>query len=165
MTASNAHLVGQIALAEGLVTPERLEECVKLQGKSGDGRNLGQILVEKGYLSREQLERLISLQKTRFETISSDPARGGLFGQIAVRQGYVSQANLAECLREQAGSSLMLGQVLMKKGYLTVENFLEILRRQKKDVRRCPGCDAFYDVKGIVDSQKFVCTNCGTVVR
>jgi len=47
----NPHLVGQIALSEGLLTPERLEECIRLQLSGEPGRALGEILVEKGYLT------------------------------------------------------------------------------------------------------------------
>jgi hypothetical protein len=165
----NPHLVGQIALSEGLLTSKSLEECIRLQTADTSGPALGEILVEKGYLTQEQLERVIAIQRTRFQRISADPGRGGLFGQIALRLGYVTGDHLNECLREQqeagaAESSLLLGQILLRKGYLTTERFLEILRRQKKEVARCPRCDAFYDVHARPTGGKFVCSKCHTVI-
>jgi hypothetical protein len=163
----NPFLIGQIALQEGLVSPERLEECVRLQ--SSEARGLGEILVSKGYLTRPQLAQLFEIQKRQFDLVEADPSRGGLFGQIALRLGYITRERLNECLREQqalarGGSSLLLGQLLLKKQYLTPDRFLEILRRQKKDVTRCPGCDRFYDVKDRPSGAKFVCAQCGTVI-
>src|SRR5881394_679519 len=116
MSSSNVHLLGQIALKEGFVTPVQLEECVRLQS-AGTGKSLGALLVEKGYLKPEKLAELTALQHVRFESIATDPQKGGLFGQLAVRHGYLSPSQLAEGLREQAslsqgGSSLMLGQIL-----------------------------------------------------
>jgi hypothetical protein len=169
MSVSNIHLLGQIAVKEGFVTPGQLDECVKLQS-AGESRSLGTLLIEKGYLSPEKLAEITRLQQVRFEALAADPQKGGLFGQIAVRHGYLTAPKLAEGLREQetlsqTGSSLQLGQILMKKGYLSVDHFLEILRLQKKDVARCPACDTFYDVRESRGQDRFLCSRCATVVR
>ncbi len=169
MSKSNIHLLGQIAVKEGFVTPGQLEECVKAQA-AGDPGSLGALLMEKGYLTPEKLAEITRLQQARFESLAADPQKGGLFGQIAVRHGYLTAPKLAEGLREQealskTGSALQLGQILMKKGYLTVDHFLEILRLQKKEVARCPACDTFYDVHQSRGHDKFLCSRCATVVR
>ena len=168
----NPYLVGQIALAEGLLTPERLDECIRIQDSDSRGRALGAILVEKRYLSLDDLERVIGIQRTRFSRISADSARGGLFGQIALRLGYVTREQLSECLREQeqgvaggGSSSLLLGQILLRKNYLSSDRFLDILRRQRKEVARCPGCGAFYDVHDRSGGATFVCSKCNAIIR
>lgn len=164
----NPHLVGQIAVAEGLVTLEQLEECIRIQTAETSGRALGEILVQKGYLTLEKLDWVIGIQRTRFQRMSADPARGGLFGQIALRLQYITPDQLNECLREQQGiggaGTLLLGQILLRKNYLTVEHFLEVLQRQKKEVARCPACGAFYDVHARYEGSKFVCSKCNTVI-
>lgn len=170
MPTANPHLVGQIALQEGYVTPDQLEECLKMQESAKEPRPLGELLFEKGFLSREELDAVVKIQKTKFDTLSADKQRGGLFGQIAVRMGYVAAPHLNECLREQAkqrreGTSLQLGQLLLKKKYLTSERFLAVMRAQKKQVVKCPGCDTFYDVKERPGELKFACSNCNTVVE
>jgi len=169
MSAPNLHLLGQIAVKEGFVTPDQLEECVGLQA-GGRSKPLGEILVERGYLTPAKLAELSRLQNAGFESVAADPARGGLFGQLAVRHGYISTAQLSECLREQeglsrGGSSLQLGQILIRKQYLSSNRFLEILRLQKKEVAKCPSCDTFFDVHAARSDARFFCSRCGTVIR
>ena len=118
----------------------------------------------------EQLEDLLRIQKLRFQALSVDPSQGGLFGQIAVRKGWVSLEQLAECLRQQetsakAGSSLRLGQILLQKKYLTVPQFLEIIRLQNKEVAQCPKCHTFFDTHEASPGTPFGCSSCGHMVR
>jgi len=52
--------IGEILVSEGMVTPEQLEEAIKLQSKEG-GR-LGDILVRLGYVTEEQILSALSKQ-------------------------------------------------------------------------------------------------------
>ena len=172
MSAPNTNLLGQIAFDAGFVTASQLEECLELQTKSRASASapLGLLLLERGYLSLEQLEELLRIQRARFEALSADPSKGGLFGQIAVRSGWVTAEQLAECLREQAtsartGSALLLGQILLAKGYLAVPQFLEILRLQNKKVAQCPQCLTFFDTREALPGTPFSCSKCGHFVR
>jgi hypothetical protein len=170
MNAPNANLLGQIAFDAGYVTAAELEECLAIQSKSPAFAPIGLLLLEKGYLTLEELEELLRIQRARFEALSTDPSRGGLFGQIAVRRGWVTDVRLAECLRDQAssantGSSLKLGQILLEKGYLTVPQFLEILRLQNKAVAHCPHCQTFFDTGEASPGTPFACSKCGNFVR
>lgn len=163
MAPSNPNLIGQIALQEGYITAEQLEACLRAQ----DGKPLGTVLVERGALSQEKLDEIIRIQQSVFQAISADPLRGGLFGQIARRLGYVNEGQLSEALREQErdgrqGSALRLGQILMKMKVLEPEQFLDVLRRQQKEVVRCPRCEAFYDAPA---ADRLVCPACQTVVH
>ncbi len=170
MKGADPLLLGQIAIHEGLVTPDQLAECLKIQESSDPPRRLGQILIDKGYLARERLESLMAIQRLRVDTIAADPDRGGLFGQIALRLGHITQLQLDECLREQQqlsrhGSPVLLGQIFLRKNFITTDQFLEILRRQKKEVVKCGGCDTLYDTREHLEGAKFVCSRCGTVVQ
>jgi len=170
MNSPNANLLGQIAFDAGYVTAVELEECLELQSKSVAFAPIGLLLLEKGYLTLEELEELLRIQRARFESLSADPSRGGLFGQIAMRRGWVNDAQLAECLRDQAasartGSSLRLGQILLEKKYLTVPQFLEILRLQNKKVAQCPHCQTFFDTREASPGTPFACSKCGNFVR
>ncbi|MCI0656329.1 MAG: hypothetical protein L0170_04575 [Acidobacteria bacterium] len=135
----NPYLLGQIALQEGFLTRDKLEQGLQLQAMAKAAKPIGSILVQAGHLTEAQLAEILRIQESRFEQLLSDPARGGLFGQLAVRLGYVTRPQIHEALREQEaagrdGSSLLLGQILLRKKYLTPDQFLELLRRQKKDV-------------------------------
>jgi serine/threonine-protein kinase len=170
MASANPLFLGQIAVKEGHLTAAQLEECLRLQETSDPPRKLGALLIEKKYLTPAALESLMEIQRRRLQTIAADPDRGGLFGQIALGTGYVTQLQLDECLREQhslaaGGSPVLLGQILLRKAYLTTDQFLEILRRQRKEVIRCTGCDTLYDSHAHPEGAKFVCTRCGTVVQ
>lgn len=163
----NPHLVGQIAIAEGLITPAQLEECIGIQTPGAPTRALGEILVQKGYLTLEQLDWVIGIQRARFQRISDDPARGGLFGQIALRLDYLTTDQLNECLRDQevgGGSPPKLGEYLLRKNYLTRAQFEEVLLRQNKEVAKCPKCGVYYDVHGRYEGNKFVCSKCSTII-
>jgi hypothetical protein len=135
----NPHLLGQIALQEGFLRKPQLQECLEKQATSEVEKPIGWFLVEAGHLTPEQLAKALKIQETRFENVAADPSRGGLFGQLAVRLGYVTRPQIHEALREQQAvgrgeSSLLLGQILLRKKHLTPDQFLEILRRQKKSV-------------------------------
>ncbi|GEM_PF-7135173 len=59
-----------------------------------------------------------------------------LFGQIALEQGFLSQADVDLALEEQRdwrnahGMSLFLGQILHRRRRLTMPQVIAILRRQ-----------------------------------
>ncbi len=170
MKQANPLLLGQIAVREGCISPQELEECLRAQTVSDPPRKLGAVLVERGHLTPEKLKSLMEIQRLRLDTIASDPERGGLFGQIALRLGCVTQLQLDECLREQQssaqdGSPVLLGQILLRKAYITTDQFLQILGKQRREVVKCPGCDTSYDAHDQTDGAKFVCTRCGTVVQ
>src|SRR5436190_1327397 len=59
-------LVGRIALASGLLSRDKLDECLDEQlrlEKGGKARQLGEIMVDKGYLRLGDVTRLLRIQK------------------------------------------------------------------------------------------------------
>ena len=166
----NPHLIGQIALSEGYITAAQLETCMAKQAVLTPPRPLGALLVESGALSEDKLAAVVRIQETHFDRVAPEPAKGGLFGQLAVKLGYLKPEQLHDALREQqssgrAGSSLLLGQVLLRRKAISSDQFLEILRRQEKEVVRCPACQAFYDLTGKNQTGPFLCTECQGVVH
>jgi type IV pilus assembly protein PilB len=57
-------------------------------------RRLGQILVDLGYLSEDQLWDVLEAQKQ---------SQGEIIGQVAIRMGFVTEAQVTEALAEQWG--------------------------------------------------------------
>ena len=57
-------------------------------------RRLGQILVDLGYLTEDQLWDILEAQKQ---------SQGEILGQLAIRMGFVSEAQVTEALAEQWG--------------------------------------------------------------
>jgi hypothetical protein len=54
-------------------------------------------------------------------------------GQVAVSCGYLTDAQLDECLHEQAASAepLALGEILLRRKYVTSEQLLRLLAKPK----------------------------------
>jgi len=62
------------------------------------------------------------------------PQEDNLFGRIVLKQGYVKQAQLDECLviQREASRSRLLGKILIEKGYLTKEQLRKVMIIQKQ---------------------------------
>jgi serine/threonine protein kinase/tetratricopeptide (TPR) repeat protein len=162
-------LLGSLAVREGLVSAQQVEECVTLQKSAPAPRKLGEILIEKGYITASRLAALLDIQSRQVRIVAADPARGGLFGQIALDLGFVPADKIEQALQEQAvlsrsGSPAMLGQILLRKGWLQTGQFLEILKVQRRTILRCAGCDTFYRFEEPDRGAKFACRRCGTIV-
>ncbi len=78
--------LGVIAISEGLMTNEQVEEVNLLQSTSD--KRFGDIAVEKGYLTDSQVTRLLALQGNRFLT----------FIQAVVDYGTISMPDVIEAL-------------------------------------------------------------------
>jgi formylglycine-generating enzyme required for sulfatase activity/tRNA A-37 threonylcarbamoyl transferase component Bud32 len=165
---SSEYLVGKMAVLEGLVTEEQVVECMELLAQRPH-LSLGQIFVEKEYLTSEQLKKLITRQRQalrRQQTKSDAPPEPGLFGQVALRLGYVTQADLQHALRIQLDDpehKRRLGEVLVELGALTIEQVKEILERQDKVGVACTRCRAEYNFPKdkIRTLEQVACFRCG----
>ena len=61
-------LIGQIAIAQRLITRGQIDECLREQAKIEDlgiFLRLGEIMVKKGYLSDDKLDQILQYQKER----------------------------------------------------------------------------------------------------
>lgn len=57
---------GRIAMDQGFLTPERLDECLKTQEalrEKGEDVELGQVLLTRGYLTKSQWLEVLAIQK------------------------------------------------------------------------------------------------------
>ncbi|MBI2932739.1 MAG: protein kinase [Planctomycetes bacterium] len=61
--------LGQILMAQGLITEAEVRECLELQAKNanqpGQPTRLGEILVQRGYVSEEQIRQALIAQKRK----------------------------------------------------------------------------------------------------
>jgi hypothetical protein len=57
-----------------------------------------------------------------------------LFGQVAVRKGYITKTDLLDCLRTQIlaervmNKHFLIGEIMFLRGYLSPEHYLELLK-------------------------------------
>ncbi len=104
-----------------------------------------------------------------------------LFGAIAVQEGFLTRAQLDECLIDLDGRSVR--ELLLERGLLSEEQaqaIADIQRihtaeaaaaaetggvvRQNRFMLPCRGCDTYYLVQGMAEGTKFVCRKCGTLL-
>ncbi|MBI3856473.1 MAG: hypothetical protein HY293_12370 [Planctomycetes bacterium] len=77
-------LFGKLAVREGLLSAEQVNECLAQQATMGDTRSLGEIMVSKSLLTFAQVERLLGKQQKR---IMSCPACKMSFTVMSISQG------------------------------------------------------------------------------
>lgn len=89
-------LLGQLAVARGLVTPEQLRSCLEIASRAAPGKPLGAILVSQGLVSPAQLQALLTEQ-------ASMPAPGPI-GSAKKHNGGKPAEEIDLTLEEDAGT-------------------------------------------------------------
>lgn len=195
MSTHNDLLLGQIAVRKGLLSLEQLVEALQAQTKdtpAGDvtvrirryQRPLGVILVARGFLTDAQLLSLLQEQKARLQ-LPADymnmPLERILFGQIAIREGYATPAQVHKSLRIQslhesapvrsatgeldpAPRPPRIGQIMVQRGYLQPDHVVAILKQQTKAILRCLECGVQFNVPGYDASRQYRCRRCGAML-
>jgi protein-arginine kinase activator protein McsA len=77
-------LFGKLAIKLGLVTPDEVNSCLRLQAEPGESRSLGEILVSKGYLTAIQVKDILEKQ---LKKIMSCPACKLSFTVLTLSEG------------------------------------------------------------------------------
>ncbi|MCZ6601702.1 MAG: protein kinase, partial [Planctomycetota bacterium] len=165
-------LFGQIALSEGMLTDDQLQDAIKSQERSDDPQPMGEILLNKGYILPEQLRRILEIQARRLseeDGITLETLEESLFGKKVVRLGLATEQEVNAGLREHArrraaGERVRLGQVLIDTGGLTQGQIRRVLHRQRKEVLFCTRCYLQYNIVGFETGQEFTCKSCQEVL-
>jgi hypothetical protein len=108
--------LGELLIQEKLVTPEQLDEALRVQSTLKTYLPLGQILMMRGWLTRTQLTTVLRRHRKR--------AR---LGEMLVRSGRITPEQLETALARQKQVRQPLGRTLMSLGYLTEETMREAL--------------------------------------
>ena len=94
----------------GVISCEEFFEAFKLQLHSRP--QLGALAIETRRLSFRQVFSILRTQCDEPNT---------MFGELAVRLGYLTEEDIAQLLAEQAGRAMPLLEVLVENGFLTSE--------------------------------------------
>src|SRR5918996_3236450 len=111
--------LGELLMAEGLVTPAQLDEALRVQRAPDGYAPLGHILIAQKIITRDQL--LSVLERRR---------RSSKLGDILLKTGGITREQLETALAEQRRTSQPLGEVLIKLGYTSEERLRMALCRQ-----------------------------------
>jgi hypothetical protein len=165
-------LFGQIAMKLGVVTQQQLQDALEVQRFAQGHKPLGLILIELKFVTPQGLERILEEQKriladagNRQKAVKED----NLFGKVAIRMGFATEEQLAECLalQEQLPKDrfMRLGDILVIKGYLTVEQVKKVTDTQKGLIVYCTHCDTQYNVVMFKPGASLQCYKCGSPLR
>jgi len=111
--------LGELLLAEGLLTATQLEEALRLQGTPDGYAPLGHILIAQKIITRDQL--LSVLERHR---------RSSKLGDILLKSREINRGQLETALAEQLRTRQALGEVLLRLGYISEERLRVALCRQ-----------------------------------
>ena len=121
--------LGRLLVEEGLVDAADLDAALAEQQLTG--RRLGEVLVARGAISGPELTRALTAQcgidltlTPAAEARRSESTEGELqpwrpLGRLLVERGALTEAQLAEALREQQTSDRRLGEILVGRGYVS----------------------------------------------
>ena len=155
-------VIGELSVRENYLTREELEELVGLQQRNGFTQPLGALMLERKIITREQLDALLKRQRQVITDYEKALSVSGLFGRIAIEQGYISEKQLAEAIRRQLamdfdGKHAKIGQILLRQKAITPAQFWEIIRSQ--GVFKCGSCGHTLDQPRI-DNAAIFCEKC-----
>jgi type IV pilus assembly protein PilB len=111
--------LGELLVAEGLLTPTQLEEALRVQRAPDGYAPLGHILITQKIVTRDQL--LSVLERHR---------RSSKLGDILVKSGEITRTQLHAALDEHRRTQQPLGEVLLRLGYISEERLRVALCRQ-----------------------------------
>jgi hypothetical protein len=184
MSRENEAFLAKLALEKGYITPEQLNECVRLQeedkfkgdpnvtrGRRVPTRPLGTVLVAKGYLTDERLLELYEEQQRRLESMREYRLiqQGEfLLGQLLVQHNKATQIQVNKCLEHQRRMAEMgtipvprLGEIMVDHGFVDGETVARMLELQNKRIMVCTGCRGRFNVVGVEPGRAYRCRKCG----
>jgi len=132
--------LGELLVAEELLTPDELEQALAEQAKTG--RLLGQIIVANGYLSAFSLARVLSEQHgVQLSPKEGAPASPSLvpsqpdkawrpLGKLLVDLELLTESQLDRALTAQREDGGRLGEILVSRGLLSGGELAQALAEQ-----------------------------------
>ena len=105
---------GNYLFSNGYITKEQLLSALMRLPKTSI--RISTMALYTGYMSAQEIEYVLKLQKEE----------GKRFGEIAIRDRYLSQAQVIEILNMKVPDYLILGQIFLEDGTFTYEEFENI---------------------------------------
>jgi serine/threonine protein kinase len=118
-TRSARRRLGELLLAEGVISPTQLRAALQEQARDWTDTPLGHILVNRGWVSRQQLLSLLEKRKRKYR-----------LGDLLVETNSITEDQLAFALREQQRSGQRLGELLVQLDYVSDRGMREALCKQ-----------------------------------
>lgn len=171
---------GEIAVSLGFCSAEQIRRCLQIQKDTTESLSLGHSLLREGFISGEQYSQVLGQLRSNLkrssrasaeqaptanvEAPSAEDRAEELLGKLAVREGWLSAAELQACLRVEAPGALRrtLAEILVTRGHLTASQAQDLLSRVSRREMHCPACGKTFTVLSIANSRELACPGgCG----
>ena len=110
--------VGELLLAQGLITEVQLDRAVREQERTG--LLTGKILVQRGFIKDDDLSGVLGKQLE----INNEKKK---LGEVLIAQEIITQEELQQALEKQKNTGEKLGTCLVKLGAITEMTLVEVL--------------------------------------
>ncbi len=144
-----------MAVQLGFLTRDIVEEA---RGKLPPDSAFDEHLLSLKLLTLEQIGEI-------HEQIAPKENQPLLFGEILVREGWVSPEGIEEGLRVQkemveSGQFKRIGEILEESDVLTPDIIMQVLKIQGKTLMTCRGCRSHFNVVGFRPGRRYRCQHC-----
>ena len=112
--------LGEILIAQGMITNEQLLEALQVHKRTGV--SLGTVLVNLGYITEDDLTSVLGVQ------IQLDQRKR--IGELLIDQGLITEEQLKLGIEEQKKTKLLLGRCLVNLGFISESKLVVILAAQ-----------------------------------
>lgn len=170
MIGPDEKLFGQIAVGEGFITHEQLQECLTLKSESGADKTLWEIMIDRSYLDHHTTNRLLEQVDQQKTQIKAKQKVERFFGDIAVSRAFCSSEQMQKAIAEQKkrmqdGRNQRLGELCVEMGILTPEQVALVLDEQNRRIVVCSGCGSAYSVEGFPAGKRWRCKVCNSMLE
>lgn len=167
MAHGNEILFARIAIRNGLITDEQLEQCLAIQRKHAQGRHIALIMLERGLIDDIQIRAILSVQRRRLHKGGRSTSKDFevalsklLLEEKLVTEKDVKDARAAKDEMEERGLFPAIGDILVQRGVLTLEKLNDCISRIDKTELWCENCGKKYRAYGYHDGIKAKCRVC-----
>lgn len=112
--------IGELLLRQGVIDEDQLKHALSEHERTGIA--LSKILVRLGMVSEEVLTNVLGVQMRNSTRMR--------IGELLLKHGYITEAQLNRALEEQKKTGQRLGRILVSLGFMPEERLVEILSAQ-----------------------------------
>lgn len=112
--------IGELLLRQGVIDEDQLKHALSEHERTGI--TLSKILVRLGMVSEEVLTNVLGVQMRNSTRMR--------IGELLLKHGYITEAQLNRALEEQKKTGQRLGRILVSLGFMPEERLVEILSAQ-----------------------------------
>ena len=167
MSDADNEQFGRVAVRLGFCTAAQIRKCLGIQSSTDERLSLGQSLLREGFITDAQFSSVLEAQRKEAREESAAPRvpqdqEDDLLGKLAVRQGWITAAEVRACRRagRAATPPRSLVEVLVERGFLDAAGARELRARLSRRPMSCSTCAVSFSVLSVARSANVACPRC-----